>query len=146
MRHMQFSISVGGRKKRIPLKTLNDYEVEIKGKPQVSSIGEPPEPVQKMLGECNQELVLSLQKQKGSETFQFYQPGEVEQAKQKIMKMMESAADELWIFDSYFTDKRSGSDAMIDWLRMSMTTKAQRKNIIFFFLALSVQFDLLSLI
>ena len=131
MRHMQFSISVGGRKKRIPLKTLNDYEVEIKGKPQVSSIGEPPEPVQKMLGECNQELVLSLQKQKGSETFQFYQPGEVEQAKQKIMKMMESAADELWIFDSYFTDKRSGSDVMIDWLRMSMTTKAQRKNIIF---------------
>ena len=132
IRHIQFSFSMDGRKKRIPLKTLKDYEVEIKGKPQVSSVGEPPEPVQKMLGEYNQELVLSLRKQKSSETFQFFQPGEVERAKYKIMEMMESAVDELWIFDSYFTDKSSGSNVMLDWLRMSMATNAKRKNIIFY--------------
>lgn len=68
IRSMHLNFSIAGRKKRIPLTTLQEYyELELQNEVRKSIIGTPPEPVQKFLAEMNQTLVHKLDNQKASE-------------------------------------------------------------------------------
>lgn len=133
VRCMHFSYSVASRKKRIPLTTLQkDFELEQHQNFSESIIGTPPEQAKESLDEINRTLVRKLTNLKGSDHFLFVQPGELKIAVKKITDIIFHTADELWLIDSYFTDKGSGLQQMTDWLRLIANSDATRKNIIFY--------------
>lgn len=133
IRSMHLNFSIAGRKKRIPLTTLQDYyELELQNEVRKSIIGTPPEPVQEFLAEMNQTLVHKLDNQKASDRFLFVRPGELSIAMKKITDIIFRAMDELWLIDSYFTDRGSGLKQMTDWLRLIVNSNATNKNIIFY--------------
>ena len=133
IRCMNLSFSIAGRKKRIPLTTLQEYyELEQQKAFEKSIIGTPPKPVQESLNEMNRTLVRKINNSKISDNFLFVQPGELSIAMKKITDIIFRATDELWLIDSYFTDKGSGLQQMTDWLRLIVNSKAANKNIIFY--------------
>ena len=133
IRCMNLSYSIVGRKKRIPLTTLQEYyELEQQKDFEKSIIGTPPEPVQESLDEINRTLVRKMNNFKVSDKFLFVQPGERSVAMKKITDIIFRATDELWLIDSYFADKGSGLQQMTDWLRLIVNSYAVSKNIIFY--------------
>lgn len=133
MRCMNFSFSIVGRKKKIPLTTLQEYyELEQQEEFGRSVIGTPPKQVQEALNEINRTLVRNVNNLKVSDKFLFVQPGERSVAMKKITDIIFRATDELWLIDSYFTDKGSGLQQMTDWLRLIVNSSAISKNIIFY--------------
>lgn len=133
MRCVHLSFSMAGRKKRIPLTILQEYyDLEQKGKPSTSVVGIPPEPAQEALDEINGTLVHKINNAKGSDKFIFIRPGERDVAMKRIADIIFQAKDELWLIDSYFTDKGSGLHQMTDWLRLIVNSAAPRKNVIFY--------------
>lgn len=133
IRCMNLSYSIVGRKKRIPLTTLQEYyELEQQKDFEKSIIGTPPEPVQESLDEINRTLVRKMNNLKVSDKFLFVQPGERSVAMKKITDIIFRATDELWLIDSYFADKGSGLQQMTDWLRLIVNSYAVSKNIIFY--------------
>lgn len=133
IRCMNLSYSIVGRKKRIPLTTLQEYyELEQQKDFEKSIIGTPPEPVQESLDEINRTRVRKMNNLKVSDKFLFVQPGERSVAMKKITDIIFRATDELWLIDSYFADKGSGLQQMTDWLRLIVNSYAVSKNIIFY--------------
>ena len=133
MRSIVLNMSVGGRKKRILLTKLQEYyEYEKKGESQISVIGTPPDPVEETLREVNGELVRRIKNERDSERFWFIRPGELDIAVRRITDVIFRAEDELWLIDSYFTDKGSGLQQMTDWLRLISEAPAKRKYIVFY--------------
>lgn len=133
IRCMHLSFSAMGRKKRIPLTTLQEYyELEQKEEAGTSVVGIPPEPAQEALNEINGALIHKIKNAKASDKFIFVQPGEREVAVKRITDVIFQAKDELWVIDSYFTDKGSGLQQMEDWLRLIVNSSATSKNIIFY--------------
>lgn len=133
IKRMHFNLTMESRKKRIPLLALRKYyELALPGSVQESVIGTPPEPVKSVLGEMNQTLIRKLTNQKSSDRFLFVQPGELNVAMDKITKMIYKATDEIWLIDSYFTDKNHGLQQMTDWLRLLVNAGAAEKNIVFY--------------
>lgn len=130
---MQLNFAVTGRKKRIPLTTLQEYyELEQQNDFEKSIIGTPPTQVQESLDEINRTLVHKVNNLKASDDFLFIQPGELSIATKKITDIIFRAIDELWLIDSYFTDKGSGLQQMTDWLRLIANSYAASKHIIFY--------------
>ena len=133
VRYMNLDISVAARSKRIPLTTLREYyELKPQGETEKCAIGGPPEPVRQLLDKMNQTLVRKVNNQKKSDRFLFVRPGELDIAIKRITEVMFRATEELWIIDSYFTDKGSGLNQMTDWIRLITSAKATKKNIIFY--------------
>lgn len=133
VRYMNLDISVAARSKRIPLTTLREYyELKLQGQTEKCVIGGPPEPVHQLLDKMNQILVRKINNHKKSDRFIFVRPGELDIAIKRITEVIFSAAKELWLIDSYFTDKGSGLNKMTDWLRLVASSKASQKNIIFY--------------
>lgn len=133
MRCVHLSFSMAGRKKRIPLTILQEYyDLEQKGKPSTSVVGIPPEPAQEALDEINGTLVHKINNAKASDKFIFIRPGERDVAMKRIADIIFQAKDELWLIDSYFTDKGSGLQQMTDWLRLIANSAAASKKIVFY--------------
>lgn len=133
IRCINLSFSIAGRKKRIPLTTLQEYyELEQQKHFEKSIIGTPPKQVQESLDEMNKMLVRKINNLKVSDDFLFVQPGELSIAMKKITDIIFRAINELWLIDSYFTDKGSGLQQMTDWLRLIVNSHAVSKNIIFY--------------
>ena len=133
MRCVHLSFSMAGRKKRIPLTILQEYyDLEQKEKPSTSVVGIPPEPAQEALDEINGTLVHKINNAKASDKFIFIRPGERNVAMKRIADIIFQAKDELWLIDSYFTDKGSGLHQMTDWLRLIVNSAAASKNIVFY--------------
>lgn len=133
MKCINLDFSFVNRKKRIPLTTLQEYyEFEQQNSFEKSVIGIPPEPVQESLDEINRVLVHKINNLKISDKFLFVQPGELSIAMKKITDIICRAKDELWLIDSYFTDKVNGLQQMVDWLRLIVNSNAGSKNIIFY--------------
>jgi hypothetical protein len=132
-RYIPYNLSVAGMRKRIPLTSLQEYyDLEQTDSIQKSIIGTPPEPVQASLGEINQHLVRRLNEQKASDKFLFIRPGERNIAMKQITDVMFHAVDELWLIDSYFTDKSHGLSQMTDWLRLLTNAQAAKKYLVFY--------------
>lgn len=133
IRCINLDFSIVGRKKRIPLTTLQEYyEIEQQKSHEKSIIGTPPKSVQESLDEINMTLVRKMNNLKDSDKFLFVQPGERNVAMKKITDIIFRASDELWLIDSYFTDKGGGLQQMTDWLRIIVNANAVSKNIIFY--------------
>lgn len=133
MGSIHLGISVAGQKKKIPLTKLQEYyEIETHSTVHTSVIGEQPETIKQTLGEMNQTLVRKINNRKETGRFVFVRPGELKVAMNKITKSMFDAIDEIWIIDSYFTDKGSGLSQMTDWIRLTISAKAKKKNIVFY--------------
>lgn len=130
---IHLGISVVGQKKKIPLTKLQEYyELETNGAVHTSVIGEQPEPIKQTLQEMNLSLVRKINNRKETGRFLFVRPKELKVAMNKITQSMFTAIDEIWIIDSYFTDKGSGLEQMIDWIRLTVGAKAKEKNIVFY--------------
>ena len=133
IRCINLNLSIAGRKKRIPLTALQEYyEFEQQQAFEKSIIGTPPKQVQESLNELNRILVRKINNLKISDDFVFVQPGELSIAMKKITDIIFRAIDELWLIDSYFTDKGNGLQQMTDWLRLIVNSNATNKNIIFY--------------
>lgn len=133
IRCMNLTFSTAGRKKRIPLAVLQEcYELEQKGTSTTSVVGTPPEPAQAALDAINGALVRRINNAKASDQFIFIRPGERDVAMKRIAAIIFQAKDELWLIDSYFTDKGSGLRQMVDWLRLIVNSAAPSKNVIFY--------------
>lgn len=133
IRCMNLTFSTAGRKKRIPLAVLQEcYELEQKGTSTTSVVGTPPEPAQEALDAINGALVRRINNAKASDKFIFIRPGERNVAMKRIADIIFRAKDELWLIDSYFTDKGSGLQQMTDWLRLLVNSAAASKNIVFY--------------
>lgn len=133
IKSIRFGISMTEKKKKIPLTKLQEfYEFETHSLAHTSIIGEQPELTKRTLGEMNDVLVRQIKNRKETGRFLFIRPGELNVAMNKITQSMMQAIDEMWIIDSYFTDKGSGLSQMTDWLRLTVSTKAKKKNIIFY--------------
>ena len=77
-------------------------------------------------------MIRKLQLQKPTDRFLFIRPGEQENAKNRIARLIDAQSDEIWLIDSYFTDRSLGLFKMLDWLRLLVCTPAGRINIIFY--------------
>ena len=62
----------------------------------------------------------------------FIKPNELSIAKDLIVPTIESAKDELWIFDSYLTEN-DAIDKTIDWLRIISICCVDSSNFVFYY-------------
>lgn len=69
------------------------------------------------MDENNGALVHKINNAKVSDKFIFIRLGERKAAMKRITDIILREKDELWVLDSYFTDKGSGLQQMTDWLR-----------------------------
>ena len=95
-------------------------------------VGDRGEQLDDRLRKRNYALTKSLSKAKSSEKMIFIGPGEQERAYARIQKELFSEADELWLFDSYFTDRNHGNLQMLDWLRLITHADTGEKHIVFY--------------
>ena len=75
--------------------------------------------------------VVKIENEKADTQVTFIKPGEIDKARTLVGKTMESAKDDLWIYDPYFTDKSEIAKSL-DWLKIISNCKANNKNIVFF--------------
>lgn len=132
IKSMYLNLEIKERAHTIPLNTFEDHKLQRKGQTSSVSIGTVPEQSQILLAQLNRELIRKLQLQKPTDRFLFIRPGEQENAKNRIARLIDAQSDEIWLIDSYFTDRSLGLFKMLDWLRLLVCTPAGRINIIFY--------------
>lgn len=133
MRTMEMSFSFGNSVKRIPLKALQDhFDITIPWGEEHRTIGEIPDPVIQTLSEHNTMLTHKIRNNRHTDDFLFISPNEKTIAFRAIADFLFQAADEIWLFDSYFTDRGHDIHKMTDWLRLSANCPAPQTNIVFY--------------
>lgn len=133
MRTIDFGFSYGTRTKRIPLKALQQYyDLDSPGSTEHRIMGTAPDPVLQALEDQNTILVRKLRNSKQTDDFLFVRPNEMATAVQAITKIIFEAENELWLFDSYFTDKGHSEHQITDWVRLLANSKARKKHIVFY--------------
>lgn len=84
-----------------------------------------------LLSNSSSNIIKKIKMESPDDQVFFIKPGEINIAKKIIGQVLESAQEELWVFDSYFTD-RDDILKNLDWLRIIVNCKAKNKNIVFY--------------
>lgn len=132
IRNLQLSINMQSQEKPIKLNALDKYFLPDK-KSEVSNsfIGEPiDDSFQTIIHKSNYNICNAIRKNVDNKKNIFLQPNELNKAMDIITKTISLAADDIWIFDSYFSDK-NGLPSSIDLVRILSYSRVERKNIIF---------------
>ena len=118
--------------KEIPLNTIgNKYRISEYSSQSLSSSTKSIETSLALIYEANKKIINLIENENTDSQVVFIKPGEMDKALDIIGKIMESGKDDLWIFDSYFTDRNEFAKSL-DWLRIISICKSNNKNIVFF--------------
>lgn len=128
--HLTFNISGGTERVRLD-KIAEAYQIHRPDSVETMDIGYDPSDVEEALSRSDYAITRMLDDERPDPSCTFICPGEMDRATELIGKTMESAADRLWIFDSYFTDQ-GGIAKTMDWLRIIAHCRAKEKSIVFF--------------
>ena len=132
IRHIQLNMHLAGPGKKIKLnKIAESYTIERKDKDQISNIGDLPNELEELISTSATEIKKRINAERPDEQVVFIKPGEHNKAMDLIGKVMQTANDAIWIFDSYFTDI-NGIRGMLDWINILANCRAHSKNIIFY--------------
>jgi hypothetical protein len=116
----------------VPLKKLGkDFKVESEGVTETTIIGEKKPLVIEKLERSNSDIRRRLNNEESDHTSVFIKPNEVQKAMNFIQEELKKRSKEVWLFDSYFSD-RNGINYAIDWIRILAFCNADEKNIVFF--------------
>ena len=120
------------RGKTVKLNTIGtEYTIEKYSESKTSHIGERFDKYEGILQASSRDIIKDIKSEKPDDQIIFIKPGELPRATKLIGSALELAKDELWIFDSYFTDK-NGINKIRDWLRIIANCTINSKNIIFY--------------
>lgn len=128
--HLTFNIDGGTERVRLD-KIAEAYQIDRPDSVETIDIGYDPNDVEEALSRSDYAITRKLDDERPDPSCTFICPGEMDRATELIGKTMEGAADRLWIFDSYFTDRGSIAKT-IDWLRIIANCRAKEKSIVFF--------------
>lgn len=118
--------------KTVKLNTIGtEYTIEKYSESQTSYIGERFDEYEDILQTSSWNIIKDIKSEKPDDQVFFIKPGELDFARKLIGSALELAEDELWLFDSYLTDK-NGMNKIIDWLRIIANCPAVSKNIVFY--------------
>lgn len=128
--HLRFSVDSG--KQRIPLKKLRDYfEIPNQKSAHETIVGEERDKAQDVLLGSNAYFVKKINNEKASSRFWCISPGEEDIAVDVITKVMMQAADDVWLFDAYLTERNYIGNIM-DWMRILANCHAKKKHLFFY--------------
>lgn len=132
MRNMSFQMNIRGQCEKIKLNKIGtEYIVERESQGQRYSIGERLDEYEELLQNSTWEITRKIKAEKPDDQVFFIKPGELDKATKLIFPAFDEIKDELWVFDSYFTD-RNGITTIMDWIRIIAHCKARVKNIVFY--------------
>lgn len=132
MGEMQLNVQNDNPTKTVKLDTISDsYSFKPKGGGYSIKVGTPLNECEDVLNKSSYEIKNRLNNEKTDKQIMFMKPNEIEKALKIIGDVMEKAYDQIWVFDSYFTDKQSVNE-MIDWIRILANCHARSKNIVFY--------------
>lgn len=106
--------------------TIKEHLVE------TSHIGEPINEFIKKQNKSSQTIKNLIEREHPDDQVLFIKPNELSIAKDLIVPTIESAKDELWIFDSYLTEN-DAIDKTIDWLRIISICCVDSSNFVFYY-------------
>ncbi len=107
------------------------YVIQKEGESQISHIGEPTDEYIEILQKSSWKILKNIKSEKPDDQVLFIKPNELSKATELIGSTIESAIDELWLFDSYFTDM-NGIGKNLDWLRIIANCDSSSKNVVFY--------------
>ena len=118
--------------KEIPLNTIGDkYTISEYSSQVISSSKKKIDSSPELIARGNKKIIRLIENEKIDTQVTFIKPGEIGKARTLVGKTMESAKNDLWIYDPYFTDKNEIAKSL-DWLKIISNCKANNKNIVFF--------------
>lgn len=118
--------------KDIPLRTIGDkYTISEYSSQIISSSKKKIDTAVELIDKANEKIIRLIENETINTQVTFIKPGEMDKALALIGKILESAKDDLWIFDPYFTDKNEIAKSL-DWLKIISNCKANKKKIVFF--------------
>jgi hypothetical protein len=128
---VNIGFTIKGEGKRIKQsKNGLDYIMNEESNADTIRIGERKEE-KELLSNSSSNIIKRIKLESPDDQVLFIKPGEIDIAKKIIGQVLESAQEELWIFDSYFSD-RNDILKNLDWLRIIVNCKAKNKNIVFY--------------
>lgn len=131
MRHVFLNTKIKEPGQVIKLSKIGtEYVIEKDSKGEVTQIGEPIEEYTQILTDSSSTINKQIQAENPDDKIIFIKPGELDKATKLIGIALENAKDELWIFDSYLTDK-NGISSILDWLRIVSKCPSKGKNLVF---------------
>lgn len=132
IRRISLRTTIKGINKIVKLNNIaSEYTIEKDSESHTSHIGEPIDKFMETFQTSAFEIKKFIKSEKPDDQVFFIKPKEISMAMKLIVHALESAQDELWIFDSYFTDK-NGIGQILDWLRIVVNCQARFKNIVFY--------------
>ena len=142
MRRMHLNLNLKEQGKVIKLSKLDDYFI-LKGNDSKNTtvIGETADESEEIIFMSNSEISRQIKNEKDDNRVIFIKPGELNKAMKVITDIMQAASSDMWIFDSYFTDKQ-GIRGTLDWLRILAYCKANTKNVVFYCKVIENSFDI----
>lgn len=118
--------------KDIPLSTIGDnYRISEYSSQTISRSAKRIDTSAELIDKASKNIIRLIENETTDTQVTFIKPGELDKARILIGKAMESAKDDLWIYDAYFTDKNDIAKSL-DWLKIISNCKANNKNIVFF--------------
>jgi len=131
MRRISMNMEIVGTANHVRLKTFESmFKLQDQISETTSHIGDPIDQAEDLLNESNRDILRRLKENQDNNRTTFISPNEYSKAFRIIAEVMQSARDELWIFDPYFSDI-NGWNTELDFLRILAHCNAKHKNIIF---------------
>lgn len=118
--------------KDIPLSTIGDnYRISEYSSQITSSSKKKIDTAVELIDKANNKIIRLIENETTDTQVTFIKPGEMDQALTLVGQTLESAKEDLWIFDPYFSDKNEIAKSL-DWLKIISNCKANKKKIVFF--------------
>ncbi len=132
VRHIFLNTKIYEPGKRVKLQKIGtEYIIEKDSNGRETHIGEKINEYDQILTDSFSAINKQIKEENPDDKVFFIKPGELDKATELIGKILEVAKDEIWIFDSYFSDK-NGISSNLDWLRIIAYCPANKKNIVFY--------------
>lgn len=132
VRQVQFDMTITGTPREVKLNKIADsFSFPRSDGERVLHIGETPGQLETLFDVSSAAIQKLMRAQKPDDAVTFIEPGGIRKAIERVGSVMQAATEEIWVFDSYFTDIK-GVGEMLDWLRILANCKARYKNVVFY--------------
>lgn len=133
IRHISLHMSMRSVDSSIKLKRIGTTHTTTKEHlVETSHIGEPINEFREKQNKSSHNIKTLIEREHPDDQVFFIKPNEFSIAKDLIIPTIESAKNELWIFDSYLTEN-DAIDKTIDWLRIISICNIDSSNFIFYY-------------
>ena len=133
IKHISLNMSMRSVDTSIKLKMIGTTHTTTKEHlVETSHIGEPINGFREKQNKSSRSIKNLIEREHPDDQVLFIKPNEFSVAKDLIVPTIESAKDELWIFDSYLTEN-DAIDKTIDWLRIISICHVDSSNFVFYY-------------